>query len=68
MHTSPPAADVDLVGTDIVFGTTPIGQVLDVIRDPVSQRVTTADYDLWRHPPGAWRFPWNGWFAAPRRV
>ena len=39
MHTAPAANDVDLVGTEIVFGTTPIGQVLDVIRDPVSQRV-----------------------------
>jgi hypothetical protein len=39
MHTAPPTTDVDLVGTDILFGTTPIGQVLDVIRDPVSQRV-----------------------------
>ena len=39
MHTAPPANHVDLVGTEILFGTTSIGQVLAVIRDPVSQRV-----------------------------
>jgi PRC-barrel domain protein len=39
MHTALPANDVDLVGTEIVFGTMPIGHVLDVIRDPLSQRV-----------------------------
>ena len=32
-------ADDDLIGAEVVFGAAPIGRVLDVIRDPLSQRV-----------------------------
>jgi hypothetical protein len=39
MVTSNSATDQDLVGAELVFGTTPIGQVLSVERDPVSHRV-----------------------------
>jgi hypothetical protein len=31
--------DVDLIGAEVVFGTTPIGHVVGVQRDPISQRV-----------------------------
>jgi len=34
------AGDGDLPGADIVAGTAVIGQVLGLLRDPVSQRVT----------------------------
>jgi hypothetical protein len=31
--------DLNLIGAEITFGTTHIGQVLGVVRDPISQRV-----------------------------
>jgi hypothetical protein len=31
--------DVDLIGAEMMFGTTPIGHVVGVLRDPNSQRV-----------------------------
>ncbi len=31
--------DVDLIGAEVVFGTTLIGHVVGVLRDPISQRV-----------------------------
>jgi hypothetical protein len=31
--------DVDLIGAEVVFGTTPIGHVVGVLRDPISHRV-----------------------------
>ncbi|MGI9148821.1 MAG: hypothetical protein ACR2IK_20115 [Chloroflexota bacterium] len=39
MHTSNRPDDDHLVGAEIVFGRTPIGQVDGVIRDPLSGRV-----------------------------
>jgi hypothetical protein len=40
MFASPPSSDeLNLIGAEITFGTTHIGQVLGVVRDPISQRV-----------------------------
>ena len=39
MRTSSRATDEDLIGAELVSGATSIGHVLDVYRDPVSQRV-----------------------------
>jgi hypothetical protein len=39
MHTSSRAADEDLIGAELVSGATSIGHILDVRRDPISQRV-----------------------------
>lgn len=39
MHTPPRPADPDLIGADIVFGSTSIGRVQGLQRDPVSGRI-----------------------------
>jgi hypothetical protein len=39
MHTPTRTEDEKLIGAEIVFGATSIGQVLGVVRDPLSQRV-----------------------------
>ena len=39
MHRSLRATDEDLIGAELVFGPTAIGHVLDVRRDPISNRV-----------------------------
>lgn len=39
MRTSSRASDEELIGAELVFGATTIGRVLDVRRDPLSQRV-----------------------------
>jgi len=39
MHATPRMSDDTVIGADITFGTTYIGQVLGVVRDPISQRV-----------------------------
>jgi hypothetical protein len=37
--TTSTSADADLIGAELVFGKTSLGQVLGVLRDPISQRV-----------------------------
>jgi hypothetical protein len=39
LATPPTTDDLNLIGAEITFGTTHIGQVLGVVRDPISQRV-----------------------------
>jgi hypothetical protein len=39
MNTSTRTADDNLIGAELVFGTTSLGHVLGVRRDPISQRV-----------------------------
>jgi hypothetical protein len=39
MVTDAPANDNQLIGAEIMFGTTLLGHVEDLVRDPVSQRV-----------------------------
>ena len=39
MHTSSRAADEDVIGAELVFGATSMGQILGVRRDLISQRV-----------------------------
>jgi hypothetical protein len=39
MPTATSSVDEDLIGAELVYGATSIGQILGVRRDPVSQRV-----------------------------
>jgi hypothetical protein len=39
MHTATGTKDEELIGAELVFGAESIGHVLDVARDPISQRV-----------------------------
>ncbi len=62
------AGDGDLPGADIVAGTAVIGQVLGLLRDPVSQRVTRLITVTGRGAVARWQSRSSGSCAVARGV